>query len=346
MELEKGLYELEVQYMGFITSYKTVNLDGSKSTVDVGGTSIADKKVSVGNTLIEDNKITMGDTSITDDSVTTNSVNASEVKAGDSTLNSDGLTIANGPSFTKDEVNAGGNRVTNMADGEEDSDAASMGQLRDLAENTGAAITNVSNQISQVDNRMKKGLAGAAALAALHPMDFDPDSKLTFAAGVGNYRGANAAALGAFYRPDERVMFSMGGTFGNGENMVNAGVSFALDRVNRISNTRTAMAHEIVELKGHIAKQDEQIAKLTALVNKLVGPENAISDPSMFPDVPENHWAYEYIADLQRRGALQGYPDGRFKGDEPMSLNRNWAASMYSASPARTPTATRSNAYA
>ena len=111
----------------------------------------------------------------------------------------------------------------------------------------------------------------------------------------------------------------MGGTFGNGENMVNAGVSFALDRVNRISNTRTAMAHEIVELKGHIAKQDEQIAKLTALVNKLVGPENAISDPSMFPDVPENHWAYEYIADLQRRGALQGYPDGRFKGDEPMT---------------------------
>ena len=284
-----------------------ITLDGEKNTIGVGGTNIAD------------NKITMGDTSITDDSVTTNSVNANEVKAGDSALNSDGLTIANGPSFTKDEINAGGNRVTNMADGEEDSDAASMGQLRDLAENTGAAINNVSNQISQVDSRMKKGLAGAAALAALHPMDFDPDSKLTFAAGVGNYRGANAAALGAFYRPDERVMFSMGGTFGNGENMVNAGVSFALDRVNRISNTRTAMAHEIVELKGHIAKQDEQIAKLTALVNKLVGPENAISDPSMFPDVPENHWAYEYIADLQRRGALQGYPDGRFKGDEPMT---------------------------
>ena len=150
-------------------------------------------------------------------------------------------------------------------------------------------------------------------------MDFDPDSKLTFAAGVGNYRGANAAAVGAFYRPDERVMFSMGGTFGNGENMVNAGVSFALDRVNRISNTRTAMAHEIVELKGHIAKQDEQIAKLTALVNKLVGPENAISDASMFPDVPENHWAYEYVADLQRRGALVGYPDGLFKGDRAMT---------------------------
>ena len=107
-------------------------------------------------------------------------------------------------------------------------------------------------------------------------------------------------------------MLSMGGTFGNGENMVNAGVSFALDRVNRVSNTRTAMAHEIVELKGHIAK-------LTALVNKLVGPEQAINDPSMFPDVPENHWAYEYVADLQKRGALEGYPDGLFKGDRAMT---------------------------
>ncbi len=241
------------------------------------------------------------------------------VTVGDSTLNTDGLTITNGPSVTKDGIDGGGKRVTNISDGKEDSDAASMGQLRKLADTTGAAITNVSSQISQVDNRMKKGLAGAAALAALHPMDFDPDSKLTFAAGVGNYRGANAGAVGAFYRPDEKVMFSMGGTFGNGENMVNAGISFALDRVSRVSNSRTAMAHEIVELRDHIARQDDQIAKLTALVNKLAGPELAVNNPSMFPDVPENHWAYEYVADLQRRGALEGYPDGQFRGDRPMT---------------------------
>ena len=166
---------------------------------------------------------------------------------------------------------------------------------------------------------MKKGLAGAAALAALHPMDFDPDDKLTFAAGVGNYRGENAAAIGAFYRPDEKVMFSVGGTMGNGENMVNAGISFSLDRVNRVTTSRTAMAHEIVELRKHIAHQDSQIAQLTQLVNKLVGPEQQIQNASMFPDVPENHWAYAYLEDLQKRGIVEGYPDGQFRGDRSMT---------------------------
>ena len=327
-----------------ITNYEVDLSDATKATLDkaenegltfAGDTGTSDK-IKLGDTLnlrggatstLSDGNIGVeaeGDTlniKLAKDIKDVDSIQVNKtVKVGDNvTLDGDGLTITNGPSITKDGVNAGGKRITNIADGEEDSDAASVGQLRDLAENTGTAITNVSNQISRVDSRMKKGLAGAAALAALHPLDFDPDSKLTFAAGVGNYRGANAAAVGAFYRPDERVMFSMGGTFGNDENMVNAGVSFALDRVNRISNTRTAMAHEIVELKDHIAKQDEQIAKLTALVNKLVGPEQAVNNPSMFPDVPENHWAYEYVADLQRRGALEGYPNGLFQGDRTMT---------------------------
>ena len=271
-------------------------------------------KLTVGNTTIEDNKMTMGDTLVTNSGVTANTFTA-----GDTTISNDGLAIADGPSVTKNGLNAGGQKVTGVAPGEEDTDAANIGQLRELADNAGAAINNVGNEVNRLDSRMKKGLAGAAALAALHPMDFDPDDKLTFAAGVGNYRGQNAAAIGAFYRPDEKVMFSVGGTVGNGENMVNAGVSFALDRVNRVTTSRTAMAHEIVELKKHIAHQDSQIAQLTQLVNKLVGPEQQIQNTSMFPDVPENHWAYAYLEDLQQRGIVEGYPGGRFIGDRAMT---------------------------
>ena len=148
-------------------------------------------------------------------------------------------------------------------------------------ENLNNEFNNTYNQMNRLDDRMRKGLAGAAALAALHPMDFDPDDKLQFSAGVGNYRSETAAAIGAFYRPNEKVMFSIGGTFGNSDNLINAGITFGLDgNRNRIPRSRNAMAHEIVELKQHIAKQDEQIArqdeqiaKLTELVNKLAGKE-------------------------------------------------------------------------
>ena len=289
-----------------------ITLDGENTKLTVGDTAIEDNKMTMGDTLITNNGVTAntftaGDTVITNDGVTAN------------TFTADGLAIADGPSVTKNGVNAGGQKVTGVAPGEEDTDAANIGQLRELADNAGAAINNVGNEVNRLDGRMKKGLAGAAALAALHPMDFDPDDKLTFAAGVGNYRGQNAAAIGAFYRPDEKVMFSVGGTVGNGENMVNAGVSFALDRVNRVTTSRTAMAHEIVELKKHIAHQDSQIAQLTQLVNKLVGPEQQIQNTAMFPDVPENHWAYAYLEDLQQRGIVEGYPGGRFIGDRAMT---------------------------
>ena len=282
-------------------------------------------------TIRVNKSVTAGDTVINGDGVTANmfksgatvinneGVTATKFTSGDTTVSSDGLRIEGGPSVTKSGIDAGGKPVTNLAAGEKDTDAATFGQLKDLAGEAGKAINSVSDEISRVDSRTKKGLAGAAALAALHPMDFDPDSKLTFAAGVGNYRGASAGAVGAFYRPDEKVMFSLGGTFGNGENMVNAGVSFALDRTNRMTTSRTAMAHEIVELRSHIAKQDQQIAQLTSLVNKLVAPEQRLDAPGMFPDVPENHWAYAYVEDLQKRGIIEGYPGGNFAGDRSMT---------------------------
>ena len=181
-------------------------------------------------------------------------------------------------------------------------------------------------RVDNLGSRVDKVGAGAAALAALHPMDFDPDDKLTFAAGYGNYKGKNAAAVGAFYRPDEKVMLSVGGTFGNGENMVNAGISFSLDRTARVSNSRTAMAKEIVDLIANVAN-------LTALVGQLtagMGGTIEMDRMKLFPDVPENHWAYEYIGRLAAAGIVEGYPDGMFNGNRMMS-RYEFAAMLYRA---------------
>ncbi|MBS1361354.1 MAG: hypothetical protein HPZ77_04425 [Acidaminococcaceae bacterium] len=172
-------------------------------------------------------------------------------------------------------------------------------------------FSELDHRVDSLGNRVDKVGAGAAALAALHPMDFDPDDKLIFAAGYGNYKGKNAAAVGAFYRPDEKVMLSVGGTFGNGENMVNAGISFSLDRTARVSNSRTAMAKEIVDLRANVAN-------LTALVGQLtagMGGTIEMDRMKLFPDVPENHWAYEYIGRLAAAGIVEGYPDGMFNGN-------------------------------
>ena len=187
-------------------------------------------------------------------------------------------------------------------------------------------FSELDYRVDNLGSRVDKVGAGAAALAALHPMDFDPDDKLTFAAGYGNYKGKNAAAVGAFYRPDEKVMLSVGGTFGNGENMVNAGISFSLDRTARVSNSRTAMAKEIVDLRANVAN-------LTALVGQLtagMGGTIEMDRMKLFPDVPENHWAYEYIGRLAAAGIVEGYPDGMFNGNRMMS-RYEFAAMLYRA---------------
>ena len=248
--------------------------------------------------------IKVGDnTTIEGDTITTKTVNADTFKAGDTTINNDGLTINEGPSVTKEGIDAGNKTITNVAPGTLDTDAATVGQLKNES-------GDIRNEISRLDNSTRKGIAGAAALAALHPMDFNPDDKLQFSAGVGNYRGETAAALGMFYRPDESVMFSIGGTFGNADNMVNAGITFGLDGTrNRITRSRTAMAKEIVELRSLVTQMAARMDRL----------EGANAETAMFPDVPENHWAYEYVEDLQKRGALKGYPDGLFKGDRAMT---------------------------
>ncbi len=233
--------------------------------------------------------------------------------------NSSTWTSTSGAVSVGSEAGGVTRQITNVAAGSADTDAVNVAQLK------AASAQSIDNsiRINNLSSRVNKVGAGAAALAALHPMDFDPDDKWSFAAGYGNYAGENAAAVGAYYRPDEKVMFSVGGTVGNGENMVNAGVSFALDRTNRVSNSRTAMAREIVDLRAEVAELKAMVAK---------GGLGSIDEDKLklFPDVPENHWAYEYIAKLAGNGILEGYPDGSFDGDRMMS-RYEFAAMLYRA---------------
>ena len=261
-----------------------------------------------------------------------NNITVQSVKAGDTTISDKGLEIKDGPSVTKDGINAGNKKVTGVADGdvkENSKDAINGGQLHQAKADINNRIDGVENQvisnsnrINQLGNRVNKVGAGAAALAALHPMDFDPDDKLTFSAGYGNYGGENAAAIGAYYRPDEKVMFSVAGTVGNGENMVNAGVSFALDRTNHVSNSRTALAREVIDLRGQLAVMGAKMEKAFGMLDE--------TKTKLFPDVPANHWAYEYIAKLAGNGYIEGYPDGNFGGDRLMT-RYEFAAMLYRA---------------
>lgn len=219
-------------------------------------------------------------------------------------------------------LNEGGTTITNVAAGKNDMDAVNYSQLKNVQQqvtNNSLAINNIGSKVGELDSRIDKVGAGAAALAALHPLDFDPDDKWDFAAGYGNYRGESAVAIGAFYRPNEDTMFSVGGTVGNDDNMVNAGVSFKIGQGNGISTSRVAMAKEIKSMRDIVAKQDVQIQKLTAMVNALVGVQTETDTTTMFPDVPENHWAYEAVEAMAKSGLVKGYPDGEFKGDRTMT---------------------------
>lgn len=180
-------------------------------------------------------------------------------------------------------------------------------------------VTDMGQNVARLDKRLNKSVAGAAALAALHPLDFDPDAKWDFAAGYGHYRDGNAGALGAFYRPNEDVQFSVGSTVGNGETVVNAGLSVKLGAHSNVSRSRVAIGKEVLELKKTVAAQNAQIQKLTALLNGLAGTDMKADRSTLFPDVPNNHWAYAAVSDLSRRGLVEGYPDGTFGGDRMLT---------------------------
>ena len=213
-------------------------------------------------------------------------------------------------------------QITSVAAGTNDTDAVNVAQLKLLRNNVGGDITNIQNNITNIngniarlDKRVNRGVAGAAALAALHPLDFDPDAKWDFAAGYGHYHNGNAAALGAFYRPNEDVQLSVGSTLGNGETVVNAGLSVKVGAHSNVSRSRVAIGKEVLELKKTVALQNAQIQKLTALLNDVAGTRMKADRTTLFPDVSSNHWAYEAVSDLSRRGLVEGYPDGTFGGD-------------------------------
>ena len=216
-------------------------------------------------------------------------------------------------------------QITSVAAGTNDTDAVNVAQLKRLHDmisvnayntvNVQGDVTNLKKDVSRLDKRVNKAVAGSAALAALHPLDFDPDAKWDFAAGYGHYHNGNAAALGAFYRPNEDVQLSVGSTVGNGETVVNAGLSVKVGAHSNVSRSRVAIGKEVLELKKTVALQNAQIQKMTALLNDVAGTHMKADRTTLFPDVASNHWAYEAVRDLSRRGLVEGYPDGTFGGD-------------------------------
>ena len=297
---------------------ETTNKDGGKEykvalDKDIKLDSVTANTFTAGQTVMNNDGLKVGkDVSVT----------ATAVTAGKTSISDEGVKVGDKTYISADGLNANDQKVTNVKAGdisETSKDAVNGSQLYA----TNQEVANNTNRINQLGSRVNTVGAGAAALAALHPMDFDPDDKLTFSAGYGNYGGENAAAIGAYYRPDEKVMFSVGGTVGNGENMVNAGVSFSLDRTNHVSNSRTAMAREILDLRAEVTELKAMVAK---------GGLGSIAEDKMkiFPDVAENHWAYEYVGKLAAAGIIEGYPDGKFSGDRMMS-RYEFAAMLYRA---------------
>ena len=289
--------------LGDITG-KNVSISGTNGTIETTG-SIATK-----DKIYAANGAKLADVNVTGDTI---SNDKSSVK-----LDKNGTVTING----KVSVNQDG-KVSGVAAGdisEKSTDAVNGSQL--FA--TNQQVAQNAQSISKLGNRINKVGAGAAALAALHPLDFDPDDKWDFAAGYGNYNGENAAAIGAYYRPNEDTMFSVGGSFGNGENMVNAGVSLKLGQGNHVSTSKVAMAKEIKDLR----KELEGLK--SALLDANAGKKLDTSKLQLFPDVPKNHWAYEYVSTLKGNGALTGYPDGEFKGDRPMT-RYEFATMLYKA---------------
>lgn len=225
--------------------------------------------------------VTTGNSTLNNDGLT---INNSEGKAG-TTITSSGIKITSAGEgthaveITNSNVSMGGQQIHDVAPGASDTDAVNVSQLKGL-------VSGVDGAVNKLNNRLNRVGAGAAALAALHPLDFNPEDKWNFAAGFGHYVNANAGAIGAFYQPNEDTLFSLAGSWGGGENMVNAGVSIRLGHGNSIMGSRTVMAREIMalkqqveaqnlklkeneDLKARLAKQDQEIAELKAMVLKL-----------------------------------------------------------------------------
>ena len=306
----------------YVTVSEGTNANGGKEYT-VTGPKVAvakDEKNLVVGDIMDGNKKVGYELKLNKELTGLTSVSSTTFKAGDNvTINNEGLTIKKGPSVTAAGIDAGKKKITNVAAGdvsEKSTEAVNGGQLFGVEQKVNINSRNISilgGKVGELGNRVNRVGAGAAALAALHPLDFDPDDKWDFAAGYGNYKGANAAAIGAYYRPNEDTMVSVGGSFGGGENMVNAGVSVKLGQGNHVTTSRVAMAKEIKDLRAEVEVLRQAVTGIG---------QGQTPDPvkmKLFPDIAKNHWAYEAVEELTKQGLLEGYPDGTFGGDRMMT---------------------------
>lgn len=295
---------------GNTLSMNVTDTAGNAVTGSVDLSAIAGS-VDTRNTVTAGDNVTIDETSNTDGSSTykINVTADGQVANGNTGIVTGGTVynethVTNDGSYVKADNTAGQN--LSILDSQVKNNADNISNLDNR-------VNNMGNNLNKLGDRVDRVGAGAAALAALHPQDFDPDDKWDFAAGYGNYKDAHAVAVGAFYRPNEATMFSVGGSFGGGENMVNAGVTFKLGQHNHVSRSRVALAKDVLELKQIVARQDAMIQTLMS------GKVSTVAKDVNFPDVPKDHWAYDYVKSLADRGYLEGYPDGEFKGDRAMT---------------------------
>lgn len=295
---------------GNTLSMNVTDTAGNAVTGSVDLSAIAGS-VDTRNTVTAGDNVTIDETSNTDGSSTykINVTADGQVANGNTGIVTGGTVynethVTNDGSYVKADNTAGQN--LSILDSQVKNNA-------DNISNLDTRVTHIGNSLTKLGDRVDRVGAGAAALAALHPQDFDPDDKWDFAAGYGNYKDAHAVAVGAFYRPNEDTMLSVGGSFGGGENLVNAGVTFKLGQHNHVSRSRVALAKDVLELKQIVARQDAMIQTLMS------GKVSTVAKDVNFPDVPKDHWAYDYVKSLADRGYLEGYPDGEFKGDRAMT---------------------------
>ena len=386
--------------------YTTAGQHSTVSTVDANLTLSEGKNASGGT----DYKLGLNKEHIDLGNVTINgnagSIKADSFTAGDTVVNKDGVKVGDKSALTGDSlkvggktyvddkgVDANGQAIRNVGDGKNDGDAVNVKQVNDLAARQGEAIgqnaahiNQLDRAVNRLDSRINRVGAGAAALAALHPGNYDPDDKVDFAAGFGNYRGASAAAVGMYYHPDETTTMSVGASFGGGENMVNAGITWMMGKDSGHMRTQavqkavpvqfvaaptqtqqssgqaedtkmpqpvtavttTASGQQVPIVAAYLPSVDsstraendelkELLARQTAILEKLADQKTApaqaaapVSGEDLFPDVPENHWAYDFVAKLAQAGALK---DCRVEdpANNPMLTRNDFAQILYTA---------------
>lgn len=272
----------------------------------------------------------------------TDAINGSQLYATNKTLANlaDSTAKALSPSSTitpdgslNANINVGGNTYNNVQDAINSLGPAQQAQeisnLNNRVDTVNNRVDTVNNRVTSLDHKMKKAVAGAYAVAALHPLDFNPDDKWSFAVGYGNYSDKNAMAIGTFYQPNEDMLLSFGTSMGNGENGYNAGLSFKIGRGQHVNTTRVAMAKEIIDLRKENQTLKDRLDKIEQRLNNPFGSLDP-NKVAAFPDTPENHWVYQYVATLAGNGLITGYPDGTFKGDQAMT-RYEWATVFYRA---------------